>query len=99
MTRQPWGFREADSSVCNERMRACASRRNKHPEDGEGRVEVLLRVPRFPATTLGERIRRYRMEQGLYQTRLAELAGVDEMTSVNIKSSHREPPASFAENE
>jgi len=40
-------------------------------------------VPRYPAQTLGERIRRFRLEQGLYQAQLAAIAGVDEMTIVN----------------
>ena len=90
-TRHPWVFREAGCSVCDERMRACASRINKQPENGEGLVEVLLRVPRFPAITLGERIRRCRMEQGPYQTRLAELAGVGEMTSVTWEKDRTVP--------
>ena len=46
-------------------------------------MELLLRVPRYPGQTLGERIRRFRLEQGLYQAQLATLAGVDEMTIVN----------------
>ena len=46
-------------------------------------MELLLRVPRYPAQTLGERIRRFRLEQGLYQAQLAAIAGVDEMTIVN----------------
>ena len=62
-----------------ERMDARASGINKQPENGEGLVEVLLRGPRFPAQTLGERIRRFRLEQGLYQVQLAELARVDEI--------------------
>ena len=73
------------------RTPARASRINKQPENGEGLVEVLLRVPRFPAATVGERIRRFRMEQGLYQTKLAELAGVDEMTIVNWEKDRTVP--------
>ena len=54
-------------------------------------MEVLLRVPRFPAQTLGERVRRFRLEQGLYQVQLAELARVDEMTIVNWEKGRTVP--------
>jgi DNA-binding XRE family transcriptional regulator len=74
-----------------ERMDARASGINKQPENGEGLVEVLLRGPRFPAQTLGERIRRFRLEQGLYQVQLAELARVDEMTIVNWEKGRTVP--------
>ena len=48
-------------------------------------------MPRFPAATMGERIRRFRMEQGLYQVQLAELARVDEMTIVNWEKGRTVP--------
>lgn len=52
-------------------------------EGGGSLVEVLLTVRRLPAQTLGQRNRSLPLEQGLYQEQLAELAAVDEMTSVN----------------
>jgi len=54
-------------------------------------VELLLRVPRFPGRTLGERIRRFRLEHGLYQAQLAERIGVDEMTIVNWEKDRTAP--------
>ncbi len=54
-------------------------------------VEWLLRVPRFPGRTLGERLRRLRSEQGLYQAQLATRAGVDEMTIVNWEKDRTVP--------
>lgn len=44
---------------------------------------MVLYFPRFPRRTLGERIRRFRLEQGIYQTQLAKRIGVGEMTIVN----------------
>jgi len=54
-------------------------------------VELLCRVPRFPGRTLGERIRRFRLEQGLYQAQLATRIGVDEMTIVNWEKDRTVP--------
>ena len=47
--------------------------------------------PRFPGRTLGERIRRFRLEQGLYQVQLAKRIGVDEMTIVNWEKDRTAP--------
>lgn len=48
-------------------------------------------MPRFPGRTLGERIRRVRLERGLYQAQLAKRAGVDEMTIVNWEKDRTVP--------
>jgi DNA-binding XRE family transcriptional regulator len=64
---------------------------NKQPENEASPVELLLRVPRLPGQTLGERIRRFRLEKGLYQTQLGELAGVDEMTIVSWEKDRTVP--------
>jgi transcriptional regulator with XRE-family HTH domain len=50
-----------------------------------------LRVPRIPAQTLGERIRRFRLEQGLYQAQLAKLTGLHEMTIVSWEKDRTVP--------
>ena len=54
-------------------------------------MELFLCVPRFPGRTLGERIRRFRLEQGLYQAQLAKRIGVDEMTIVNWEKDRTVP--------
>ena len=51
--------------------------KNSHP------LVVTLRISLYPDTTFGERIKRWRLEQGLFQRNLAEMIGVSEMTIVN----------------
>jgi transcriptional regulator with XRE-family HTH domain len=44
-----------------------------------------------PDRTLGERIKKWRLEQGLIQKDLAKLIGVDEMTIVNWEKGRTKP--------
>ena len=44
---------------------------------------ITLRISRYPAGALGERIRKWRLEQGLFQKDLAKMIEVDEMSIVN----------------
>jgi transcriptional regulator with XRE-family HTH domain len=52
-------------------------------------------VARFPAETLGQRIRRYRQEAGLTPAQLAERAGVSKsyVSSLESESEERKPSA------
>jgi transcriptional regulator with XRE-family HTH domain len=44
-----------------------------------------------PDQTLGERIKKWRLEKGLFQRDLAKLIGVDEMTIVNWEKGRTKP--------
>jgi transcriptional regulator with XRE-family HTH domain len=44
-----------------------------------------------PARALGERIKKWRLEQGLFQRDLAKLVGVDEMVIVNWEKGRTKP--------
>jgi DNA-binding XRE family transcriptional regulator len=44
---------------------------------------ITLRLPLYPDQTLGDRIRKRELEQGLFQVDLAKRVGVSEMTVVN----------------
>jgi DNA-binding XRE family transcriptional regulator len=46
-------------------------------------LAITLRISLYPSNTFGERIRKWRMEQGLFQRDFAKMLGVDEMTIVN----------------
>ena len=52
---------------------------------------INFRVSRYPARTLGERIRKKRLVMGLKQVELASLLGVHEMTIVNWETGKTEP--------
>ena len=56
-------------------------------------IPLDLFNPSFPANpaTIGDVIRKLRIEQGLYQKELAEGIGVDEMTIVNWEKSRTRP--------
>jgi len=43
-------------------------------------LKLTFRISRYPAKTLGQWIRRLRLEKGLFQRELARLIGVDETT-------------------
>jgi transcriptional regulator with XRE-family HTH domain len=45
----------------------------------------------YPDQTLGERIRKWRLEQGLFQRDFAKMIGVDEMTIVNWEKGSTKP--------
>jgi len=44
-----------------------------------------------PDQTLGDRIKKWRLEQGLFQRDLAKIIGVDEMTIVNWEKGRTKP--------
>ena len=60
-------------------------------------LKVTFRVSRFPATTLGERIRKRRLEMGLKQVELARLLGVNQGTIVNWEKDRNKPGSSQME--
>jgi len=52
---------------------------------------VTLRMSLHPDQTLGDRIKKWRLEQGLFQRDLAKIIGVDEMTIVNWEKGRTKP--------
>jgi DNA-binding XRE family transcriptional regulator len=59
--------------------------KNSHP------LVITLRVSLYPRRTLGERIRKWRLERGLFQVDLAKRIGVSEMTIVNWEKEKTRP--------
>ena len=57
--------------------RAAPNYKNSHP------LVVTLRMSLHPDRTLGERVKKWRLERGLFQKDLAKMVGVAEMTIVN----------------
>ncbi len=56
---------------------AAPNYQNSHP------LVITLRLSLYPERTLGDRIRKWRLEQGLFQVDLAKRIGVSKMTIVN----------------
>ena len=54
---------------------------------------ITLRLSLYPDRTLGERIKKWRLDQGLFQKELAKIIGVDEMTVVNWEKIKTRPMA------
>ena len=54
-------------------------------------LKITFRVSRFPAKTLGQRIRKRRLEMGLKQVDLAALLGVNKGTIVNWEKDRNKP--------
>jgi ribosome-binding protein aMBF1 (putative translation factor) len=52
---------------------------------------VPLRISIYPDRTLGECIKKSRVERGLFQSDLAKMIGVDEMTTVNGEKGRTKP--------
>ena len=52
---------------------------------------ITLRLPLHPDRTLGERIKKWTLEQGLFQNDLAKKIGVSEMTIVNWEKGWTKP--------
>ena len=52
---------------------------------------ITLRISLYPGRTLGERIRKWRLEQGLFQRDLATMIGMDEVTIVNWEKGRTKP--------
>jgi len=65
--------------------RAAPSYKNSHP------LVITLRLFLYPDQTLGERIRKWRLEGGLFHRDLAKLIGVDEMTIVGWEKGRTKP--------
>jgi len=65
--------------------RAAPNYKNSHP------LVVTLRMSLHPDRTLGECLRKWRLEQGLFQRDLAKMIGVDEMTIVNWEKGRTKP--------
>jgi len=57
--------------------RAAPNYKNSHP------LVISLRMFLHPDQTLGERIKKWRVEQGLFLKELARMIGVGEMTIVD----------------
>ena len=71
----------------NDRMsiRAAPNYKNSHP------LVITLRLSLYPDQTLGERIKKWRLEQGLFQRDLAKMIGVNEMTIFNWEKGETNP--------
>jgi DNA-binding XRE family transcriptional regulator len=54
-------------------------------------IKVEFRISRYAERTLGQRIRKYRLEKGLKQTDLAKQFRVNEMTIVNWENDKTKP--------
>ena len=52
---------------------------------------ITLRIPLHPDRTLAQRIKKWRLEQGLFQVDLAKRIGVSEMTIVNWEKGRTKP--------
>jgi len=65
--------------------RAVPNYKNSHP------LVITLRLSLHPDRTLGEHIKKWRLERGLFQMDLAKMIGVDEMTIVNWEKGRTRP--------
>jgi len=65
--------------------RAAPNYKNSHP------LVIPLRLSLYRDRTLGERIRKWRLERALFQRDLAKIIGVDEMTIVNWEKGGTKP--------
>ena len=54
-------------------------------------IKLTFRISRYPDKTLGDRIRKYRLERGLKQVDLAKRLRIDEMTIVNWELDRTRP--------
>ena len=57
---------------------------------------IGFRASRYPDATLGQRIRKVRLEKGLYQVDLAKKLDVDEMTIVNWELDRTKPKRTYS---
>ena len=65
--------------------RAAPNYKNSRP------LVVTLRLSLHPDRTLGERVKKWRLERGLFQKDLAKMVGVAEMTIVNWEKGRTKP--------
>jgi len=73
---------------CN---RAALNYKNSHP------LVITLRMSLHPSRTLRERIKKWRLEQGLFQVDLTKRIGVSEMTIVNWEKERTKPIKEYLE--
>jgi DNA-binding XRE family transcriptional regulator len=52
---------------------------------------ITLRLPLHPDQTLGESIKKWRLEREIFQVDLAKMVGVSEMTIVNWEKGKTKP--------
>ena len=71
--------------------RAAPNHKNSHP------LVITLRMSLHPDQTLGERIKKWRLERGLFQVDLAKRIGVDKMTIVNWEKGRTKPIKQYLE--
>jgi len=71
--------------------RAPPNYKNSHP------LAITLRLSRYPDRTLGERIKKWRLGQGLFQVDLAKRIGVSEMTVINWEKGKTKPIKQYLE--
>ena len=71
--------------------RAAPNYKNPHP------LVITIRLSLHPDRTLGEPVKKWRLEQGLFQRDLARLIGVDEMTIVNWEKGKTKPIKQYLE--
>jgi DNA-binding XRE family transcriptional regulator len=65
--------------------RAAPNYKNSHP------LVITLRLSLYPDRTVGERIRKWRLEQGVFQKGLAKIIGVNEIAIVNWQKGRMKP--------
>jgi ribosome-binding protein aMBF1 (putative translation factor) len=64
---------------------AAPNYKNSHP------LVITLRLSLYPDQTLGERIKKWRLERGLFRVDLAKRIGVSEMVIVNWEKEKTKP--------
>jgi len=59
---------------------------------------VTLQISLYPDTTLGEGIKKWRLERGLFQRDLAKMVSVNEMSGRECWSKQKEKSVAVGEN-
>jgi len=67
------------------RYHAVPNYKNSHP------LVITLRLSLYPDQTLGDLIKKWRLEKGVFQKNLAKMIGVSEMTIVNWEKGRTKP--------
>jgi len=68
-----------------------SNRRGTRGQQFHTPLRLWFRISRYPDKTLGQRIRKARLERGLYQESLAKLLGVTETTIANWELERTRP--------
>ena len=71
--------------------RSAPNYKNSYP------LVITLQLPLYPDQTLGEHIKKWRLERGLFQVDLAKKVGVSEMTIVNWEKGRTKPIKQYFE--